>query len=322
MFLEVKNISKSYADRAAISDISFQLEKGKLLCLLGPSGCGKSTILNALGGFIQLDEGAILLDGQDISHLAPEDRDVATVFQSYGLFPHMTVLENIQYGLKFKGYKRFQAREMAMAMVEKMNLRGNEDKRVTDLSGGQQQRVALGRSLIIKPQLLLLDEPLSNLDAKLRINLREEIRRIQKEFGVTMVFVTHDQQEAFEIADEIILLDQGEIVQIGTGPQLYLEPCSDFVLDFIGMSNRDNDRYLRPEQVKLKPIGASDHFDPNRTGQIEKIVFQGSTSRVLIRLNSGELIEALQLTNDIPYQKGDPVYLSFEWKHLMNKEDS
>lgn len=317
MFLEVNQISKSFANKSAIKDISFQLEKGKLLCLLGPSGCGKSTILNALGGFISLDSGTIYLNDQEISKLPPEDRDVATVFQSYGLFPHMTVLDNIQYGLKFKGYKKKEARNLALEMIEKLNLSGNEFKKVTALSGGQQQRVALGRSLIIKPQLLLLDEPLSNLDAKLRISLREEIRRIQKEFDVTMVFVTHDQLEAFEIADEIILLNQGQIAQIGTGPQLYLQPQTDFVLDFIGASNRQANLYLRPEQVKIEPLSKSHPIDRHSTGSIETIVFQGSTCRIMVKLDSGQLIEALQLTHSPSYSVGDRVLLDYQWQSLV-----
>lgn len=305
MFLSVEHLYKSYGTQVAIQDISFELEKGNILCLLGPSGCGKSTVLNALGGFISIDSGKISLDGKEISHLAPEDRDIATVFQSYGLFPHMTVLENIQYGLKFKDIPRKERRTLGMEMVERMNLLGHERKKVAHLSGGQQQRVALGRSLIIQPDLLLLDEPLSNLDARLRVSLREEIRRIQREFNVTMVFVTHDQLEAFEIADDIILMNQGHIEQQGSAQDLYLRPTSDFVRSFVGSSNHIQAHFIRPESVIIHPLG---HGIP---ATIESLIFQGPTSKVILRLENGDRVESL-LLNPVKHLKpGDDVSITF-----------
>lgn len=192
MFLEIKNITKKYGEKTAVDNVSFSLEEGRLLTLLGPSGCGKTTILRAIGGFLKLDQGSILLNGQDISPISPEERGVATVFQSYGLFPNMKVYENVAYGLKFRGIRKKEARNMAYDFLNKVHLEEEGEKYPSQLSGGQQQRVALARSLIIKPKLLLLDEPLSNLDAKLREQMREEIRQVQQEFGVTMIFVTHD----------------------------------------------------------------------------------------------------------------------------------
>lgn len=305
MFLDVQHLHKSFGNKVAIEDVNFHLEKGKLLCLLGPSGCGKSTILNALGGFLTLDSGKILLDGIDITCLPPEDRQIATVFQSYGLFPHMSVIENIQYGLKFLNYDKSERYKLAMDMIDKMNLLGNEKKKISQLSGGQQQRVALGRSLIIQPHLLLLDEPLSNLDAKLRVSLREEIRRIQREFNVTMVFVTHDQLEAFEIADNIILMNQGKIVQQGTAQELYYTPANEFVLSFIGSSYQEKQQYIRPEYVSINNEKIGYH------GVVESIIFQGPTSKILIRLDSGKMVESLKLSHQVNVDIGDEIFVQY-----------
>lgn len=305
MFLDVQHLHKSFGNKVAIKDVNFHLEKGKLLCLLGPSGCGKSTILNALGGFLTLDSGKILLDGIDITCLPPEDRQIATVFQSYGLFPHMSVIENIQYGLKFLNYDKSERYKLAMDMIDKMNLLGNEKKKISQLSGGQQQRVALGRSLIIQPHLLLLDEPLSNLDAKLRVSLREEIRRIQREFNVTMVFVTHDQLEAFEIADNIILMNQGKIVQQGTAQELYYTPANEFVLSFIGSSYQEKQQYIRPEYVSINNEKIGYH------GVVESIIFQGPTSKILIRLDSGKMVESLKLSHQVNVDIGDEIFVQY-----------
>ena len=255
MFLEIQNMTKKYGEKTAVDNVSFSLEEGRLLTLLGPSGCGKTTILRAIGGFLKLDQGSILLNGQDISPISPEEREVATVFQSYGLFPNMKVYENVAYGLKFRGIRKKEARDMAYDFLNKVHLEEEGEKYPSQLSGGQQQRVALARSLIIKPKLLLLDEPLSNLDAKLREQMREEIRQVQQEFGVTMIFVTHDQNEAFSISDEVMLMNEGKLVQKSSPEDLYLHPNSAFALDFIGQSNIKNDFYCRPEDIKLSAEG-------------------------------------------------------------------
>ena len=256
MFLEIKNITKKYGEKTAVDNVSFSLEEGRLLTLLGPSGCGKTTILRAIGGFLKLDQGSILLNGQDISPISPEEREVATVFQSYGLFPNMKVYENVAYGLKFRGIRKKEARNMAYDFLNKVHLEEEGEKYPSQLSGGQQQRVALARSLIIKPKLLLLDEPLSNLDAKLREQMREEIRQVQQEFGVTMIFVTHDQNEAFSISDEVMLMNEGKLIQKSSPEDLYLHPNSAFALDFIGQSNIKKGFYCRPEDIKLSSEGS------------------------------------------------------------------
>lgn len=280
MFLEIKNLTKKYGGFYAIKDINFSLEKGELLCLLGPSGCGKSTILKGIGGFIEV-EGNIILNGKDITHTPPEKRGVATVFQSLGLFPHMNVIENIKYGLKFNGTPKNKRDEMAEEMLKTLGLEGFGKRMINELSGGQRQRVALGRSMIVGPELLLLDEPLSSLDAKLQKSMRQEIRDFQKKFDITTIFVTHNQEEAFEIADKIILLNEGKIMQTGVAKEIYEHPANEFVLDFIGSSNTLEDGYARPEDITL---GSG-----STKARIKNIIFKGSFTEVILDTEYGDL---------------------------------
>ena len=280
MFLEIKNLTKKYGDFYAIKDINFSLEKGELLCLLGPSGCGKSTILKGIGGFIEV-EGNIILNGKDITHTPPEKRGVATVFQSLGLFPHMNVIENIKYGLKFNGTPKNKRDEMAEEMLKTLGLEGFGKRKINELSGGQRQRVALGRSMIVGPELLLLDEPLSSLDAKLQKSMRQEIRDFQKKFDITTIFVTHNQEEAFEIADKIILLNEGKIMQTGVAKEIYEHPANEFVLDFIGSSNTLEDGYARSEDITL---GSG-----TTKARIKNIIFKGSFTEVILDTEYGNL---------------------------------
>ncbi len=237
MYLELEHLKKHYGDKAVVQDLSLTLEKGQLLCILGSSGCGKTTTLNMIGGFLTPDSGRILLDGQDITALPPERRPVSTVFQSYSLFPHMTVLENVVYGLKFRGVRRAQAREKGMRYLEMVGLVEYANAPIFEISGGQQQRVALARALIVEPKLCLLDEPFSNLDASLRFRMREELKKLQRDLGMTMVFVTHDQEEALHLADRIVIMEQGVLVQNDTPMEVYRHPATPFVADFLGMSS-------------------------------------------------------------------------------------
>lgn len=213
-----------------------------------------------ISGFLKADKGQILIDGHDITELDPEKRPVSTVFQSYALFPHMTVLENVIYGLKFQGIKKKKAREMGMEYLKIVDMEEYAGFSIGEISGGQQQRVALVRSLITKPKVLLLDEPLSNLDAKLRVKMREEIREIQKKYEITMVFVTHDQEEAMVLGDKIAIMDQGKLVQIGRPEEVYLHPQNDFARDFLGISNQFTDMRgkhicCRPEELEFVDNG-------------------------------------------------------------------
>lgn len=247
MYLELKNVSKSFGEKEVVKDLSLDLPKGELLCLLGASGCGKTTTLKMISGFLKTDKGQILVDGQDITALEPEKRPVSTVFQSYALFPHMSVLDNVIYGLKFQGIRKKDAMDMGMEYLKIVDMEEYARASIGEISGGQQQRVALVRSLITKPKVLLLDEPLSNLDAKLRVKMREEIREIQKKYEITMVFVTHDQEEAMVLGDQIAIMDEGKLVQIGKPEDVYLHPQNAFARDFLGISNQ----FMSTDGVKI-----------------------------------------------------------------------
>lgn len=308
MFLEVKNISKKYEDKYAINDVSFSLEKGKFLCLLGPSGSGKSTILHSIGGFIK-HEGEIILDGKSIKNLSPEDRDVSTVFQSFGLFPHMNVLKNVMYGLKFKEKDKSKKEKEAEAreVLRIVGLSGYEKRYPSELSGGEKQRVALARSLVVRPKILLMDEPLSALDAKLRSEMQFEIRRIQREFNITTIFVTHDQKEAFVMADEIIIINHGELVAKGAPQDIYNHPKNEFTLDFIGNKNIIKGKYVRPEKIR-----------PDKDGEefiIKDITFNGETIELDIE-NDAHKLEMLILNDNADYKIGEKIKVKYEMEDI------
>ena len=237
MYLELNHLKKHFDGREVVRDLSLTLEQGQLLCILGASGCGTTTTLNMIGGFLDPDSGSVRLDGEDITRIPPEQRPVTTVFQSYGLFPHMTVLQNVIYGLKFRGVKREQARQKGMRYLEMVGLADYARAYIQEISGGQQQRVALARALIVEPKLCLLDEPFCSLDAALRTKMRHELKRLQKSLGLTMVFVTHDQEEAIILADRIAIMDQGELVQNDAPLDLCRRPASPFVAEFMDLES-------------------------------------------------------------------------------------
>ena len=238
--VRLDHISKIYQDPKtgknfyAVKDTSLTIEPGSFVTLLGPSGCGKTTTLRMIAGFESPDAGEIYLGGEPINELTPNKRDTAMVFQSYALLPHYNVFDNVAYGLKLRHLPKEEIREKVMRILDLVELTGMEGRMTNQLSGGQQQRVALARALVVEPGVLLFDEPLSNLDAKLRVSMRTEIRRIQQEVGITAIYVTHDQSEAMALSDQIIIMNKGVVAQIGTPQEIYFHPVSEFVADFIG----------------------------------------------------------------------------------------
>jgi len=230
-------VTKRYGDVLAVEDVSFRVETGELVTLLGPSGCGKTTTLRMVAGLEPVSRGRILIGGQDVTLRAANERDVSMVFQSYALFPHMTVLENVCYGPLSMRTDKAKARKLAHAKLAMLGLAGLEQRLPSELSGGQQQRVAVARSLVLEPAVLLFDEPLSNLDAKLRRRVRQEIRELQQSLALTVIYVTHDQEEALAVSDNIIVMESGRIAQQGTPQELYEKPASRFLADFIGDAN-------------------------------------------------------------------------------------
>jgi iron(III) transport system ATP-binding protein len=233
-----RGVTKIYGrDVVAVDNIDLEVAAGTLVTLLGPSGCGKTTTLRMIAGLEMPSRGQIFIGDKDVSTLPATDRDVSMVFQSYALFPHMTVMENVSYGLKFSGFDKSETKDRAVAGLGLVGLTGYGDRLPSELSGGQQQRVAVARALVLEPQVLLFDEPLSNLDAKLRRQVREEIREIQQNLGLTVVYVTHDQEEALAVSDEIVVMRNAGIAQKGTPRELYEAPASAFVADFIGEAN-------------------------------------------------------------------------------------
>ncbi len=233
-----RNVTKIYGkDVVAVDSINLEIEAGKLVTLLGPSGCGKTTTLRMIAGLEIASKGKIYIGDQDVTLLPATDRDVSMVFQSYALFPHMSVIENVSYGLTFSGFDKSETRDRAYQGLDLVGLKGYGDRLPSELSGGQQQRVAVARALVLEPQVLLFDEPLSNLDAKLRRQVREDIRDIQQNLGLTVVYVTHDQEEALAVSDEIVVMRNAGIAQVGAPRELYDAPADRFVADFIGEAN-------------------------------------------------------------------------------------
>lgn len=314
MFLEVKNLNKTYGEKEVLKDVNFSLDEGNILCILGPSGCGKTTILNSIGGFIKNNSGKIFLNGEDISSLNPEDRNISTVFQSYGLFTNINVLENVAYGLKFRNVKKQDRINKSLEILKIVGLEGYEYRKVHELSGGQRQRVALARSLVISPRLILLDEPFSNLDKNLRITMRNEIKKLVKYFKMTTILVTHDQEDAFTMADRVILMNEGKIIQNSTVTELYNSPNSEFSLSFIGNSNKlDNDNFIRPEKIKIVDY-KTDNF-----AEIISKQFRGSFIEYQLKLNNkSNILKVIELNTGKEKNIGDNVYIEYELQKLSN----
>ena len=305
MYLKIENISKIFEKGRGVKNISFQLEKGELVSFLGPSGCGKTTLLNIIGGFVKNDSGSIYLEDNDITECPPEKREIVTVFQNYALFPHMNVVENVKYGLKYRGYNKEEQIKLAKEYLKIVGLEGYEKNSVGELSGGQQQRVALARALVLQPKILLLDEPFSNLDAKLKIAMREEIKELQKRLGISMIFVTHDQEEALSISDRIVVMSNGEIVQIGKPEEIYYSPKNRYVAEFIGKINFLEIGNKRPEEIKMRRDDSGDAIILNRE-------FMGATTLFVVERLEKKIYVTIPGEEALKYRVGDRVVLELK----------
>lgn len=292
-YLELQNISKAYASQTVLQATSLTIQQGEFICCLGPSGCGKSTMLNIIAGIIDPSSGKLFLQGTDITFLPPEKRKCGVVFQNYALFPNLTVAQNIAYGLKRGEWNKQTISDRVSELLILTNLVGYNKKYPDDLSGGEQQRVALARALAPRPALLLLDEPLSALDAKIRVRLGEELRRLQRQIGITTIMVTHDQQEALALADRIVVMNQGQIEQIGSPGKIYHHPTTKFVAQFVGNMNfigLPNTKYkkqiaIRYEDVVLSYLTEFKLQEDNTfVARIEDIQYLGNTIRLRLLL--------------------------------------
>lgn len=306
--LDLRHVSKQFASHLAVDDVSLTIPKGSFYALLGPSGCGKTTTLRLVAGFEQPTSGEILLNGSHVEHLRPYERPVSTVFQSYALFPHLTVIGNIEFGLKRKGMATERIARKVGEVIDLVQLSGKEDRKPAQLSGGEKQRVALARSLVLEPEVLLLDEPLSALDPNLRKQVRADLKALQRRVGTTFVFVTHDQEEALSLSDSIAVLHQGRLQQTGTPEDLYVHPRTRFVAGFLGAVNWFDGVGVRPE---LTRISRKPPINGVRTvpATVDHSTFLGNCLHVHARLGSGET-----MTAEVPRQDGD--YRSGEHVHM------
>jgi putative spermidine/putrescine transport system ATP-binding protein len=322
----VAGVRKTYGDVVAVDDVDLNVAAGEFFTLLGPSGSGKTTTLRMIAGFEQPDAGTIMLGGEDITRRPPYARDVNTVFQDYALFPHMTVAENVGYGLKVKGVNRRERAAQVGEVLRMVRLDGYGKRKPVQLSGGQRQRVALARSIVNQPQVLLLDEPLGALDLKLRQEMQVFLKGLQRDLAMTFLYVTHDQEEALTMSDHIAVFNAGRIEQVGSPAEVYERPATSFVADFVGTSNileRDGRRFsIRPEKIHL--VESDD--GEGEQGQIQDVVYLGAATRYIVRLDAGgELVVLRQnlesSSAEALEQKGKRVRLSWRPEHEFPIED-
>ncbi|UGU29066.1 ABC transporter ATP-binding protein [Mycolicibacterium smegmatis] len=331
--VELVDLTRSYGSVKALDGLSLRMEPGELVALLGPSGCGKTTALRILAGLDEATSGTVLVDGRDVSSVPANKRDMGMVFQAYSLFPHLTVLDNVAFGLKMRGKSKRVRLSTAADMLDLVGLGAHKNKYANELSGGQQQRVALARALAIAPRVLLLDEPLSALDAKVRAQLRDEIRRVQLEVGTTTLFVTHDQEEALAVADRVGVMSQGKLEQLAAPAELYANPATPFVAEFVGLHNKipaevtdgkarvlgatvptlagsvgsgAGTAMVRPESVTVQD-------DPDGNATVASVAFLGPISRVYVNLPDGPVIHAqLPSSQARAFEAGQTVSVGLE----------
>ena len=301
--IEIRNLTKSFGSVRAVDGVDLDIHAGEFLTLLGPSGSGKTTVLRMIAGFETPDSGSVKLNGIDITYLPPYERDVNTVFQDYALFPHMDVISNIEYGLRVKGVAKDERREKALKALEQVRLAGYENRKPNQLSGGQRQRVALARALVNRPSVLLLDEPLGALDLKLRQQMQIELKELQREVGITFIFVTHDQEEALTMSDRIAVFDRGRIQQLDKPSAIYERPTNEFVAGFVGISNlisgaaaqailgKSGTFTVRPEKIH---IGKPQSNMRSADGLIKEVEYLGPSTRFLVQLDAGVTLMALR----------------------------
>ena len=331
--VKFENVVIRYGDFVAINDLNLEIKEGEFFTFLGPSGCGKTTSLRALVGFITPSKGKVIVAGKDVTNLPVENRNIGMVFQSYALFPTMTVYENIAFGMKVKKLPKAEIDRKIREVAKKIKITDEQlQKNVSELSGGQQQRVALARAIVLEPKILCLDEPLSNLDAKLRIDMRLELKRLQKELGITTLYVTHDQEEALTLSDRIAVFNNGYIEQVGTPYEIYNSSKSEFVCDFIGDINRFGTKILTSinEQLGTKldvqKTGfiriekCVNNYMPNHakiTGTVTELEFNGILTKYTLSC-MGETIKYLEKNDGYKYYKeGDEVDLYIDYQDIM-----
>jgi sulfate transport system ATP-binding protein len=321
MSIEVRNITKRFGSFTALEDVSLEISEGSLTALLGPSGSGKSTLLRIVAGLERPDSGEVLLSGKDATGLAPQRRDVGFVFQHYAAFKHMTVRDNVGFALSIRKRPKREIRERVDELLELVQLNGFADRYPSRLSGGQRQRMALARALAAKPEVLLLDEPFGALDARVRAELRSWLRRLHEEVHVTTVLVTHDQEEAMEVADRVAVLDHGRLEQVGSPAELYDAPSSEFVLRFVGDAVQLGPRLVRPHEVVLRRWPSDGAVEV----EIERIAVLGADARVDLADGGGERLTARlrrEELEDLDLTRGEIVWASAEPFHGLPPEPS
>ena len=309
--ISIRGLTRRFNSVVAVDGVDLDVVSGEFLTLLGPSGSGKTTVLRMIAGFEKPDAGSITLAGKDVSQLPPYDRDVNTVFQDYALFPHMSVSENIEYGLRVKGVSKDERRTQAESALSQVRLSGYGDRKPHELSGGQRQRVALARAIVNRPSVLLLDEPLGALDLKLREAMQLELKELQRALGITFIFVTHDQEEALTMSDRIAIFNQGKIEQIGTPKQIYENPATPFVSEFVGKINKityNGTRVnVRPEFITVSKNAGGAKSLP---GLLKDVIFSGAVTRYVVEVDKETTVIAT--TSDAGIEVGNNVYLNWD----------